>query len=116
MKFDKWLSQQISKTELTPASFAKRAGFSKQAIYNYLDGRTPDRDGLEKIAHALRLPPEEVFKIAISDATVASSDPWADEMAHKLSLLDESRKMIADKLLKALLDEQESTQLPSKDS
>ena len=109
MEFNEWLSQQITKNGYTPASFAKRAGFSKQAIYNYLDGRLPDRGGLEKIATALRIAPEEVFKIAVKGYK-NSNDPWAEEMTHKLSSLDESRKSIAGKLLDALLDEQEKEQ------
>ncbi len=109
MEFNEWLSQQITKNGYTPASFAKRAGFSKQAIYNYLDGRLPDRGGLEKIATALRIAPEEVFKIAVKGHK-KSDDPWADEISHKLSTLDESRKSIASKLLDALMDEQEKEQ------
>jgi hypothetical protein len=109
MEFHEWLSQQLQIQGYSPPAFATKAHISKQAIYNYLDGRIPDRASLKKIAVALRMTPEEVFTISITGKK-QTEDPWVDETSQKLSILDDQRRSIASKILDALIDQQEKEQ------
>jgi len=104
VEFKDWLLSQIKQRGLSPAAFARKAGLSKQAIYNYLDGRLPDTDAIARLSSALRISPEEVSRAIYA---IKSDDGWADNMNYKISQLTGSRREMAERLLDTLLDEQE---------
>ena len=105
MKFNDWLLTEIKKRGWSQAELARQSGLTRAAISNYIAGQSPNGEAIDKLAKAFKMPPSVLFEISSSKKT--ATDPWVEEIAHKLSLLDESRKTIAHKLLKALLDEQE---------
>ena len=108
--FGNWLLNVLREREMSQSELARVAGISKGTVSNLINGTSGiGQDSLLAIARALRLPPETVFRAA-GIFPPATNDPWADEMSHKLSALDETRKNVASKVLDALLDEQEKEQ------
>lgn len=104
MKFSEWLLDEMEKRNWSQADLARRAGLTRAAISNYVSGKRPNGEAIDKLAKALQLPPSLLFDIS-STTKNPTRNTWADEMAHKLSLLDESRKEIAEKFIRALLDQ-----------
>lgn len=62
--FNNWLLEKMQEMKWTQADLARYSGLTKGAISNYVNGRTPDKSALQKIAHALKIPPEIVFRAA----------------------------------------------------
>jgi transcriptional regulator with XRE-family HTH domain len=62
--FSDWLMKKLEDMEWKQADLARRSGITKGAISNYINGRTPDKEALQKIAKAFKVPPETVFQIA----------------------------------------------------
>ncbi len=104
MKFNDWLLEEMKKRGWSQAELARRSGLTRAAISNYVSGQRPNSVAIDKLAKAFQVSPSMLFEITSITKKVVN-DTWADEMAYKLSLLDESRKKIADKFIRALLDE-----------
>ncbi len=64
MNFDNWLIKQLKERDWSQAELARRSSLTRATISNYVNGRTPDKVALRKIARALKLPPELVFEKA----------------------------------------------------
>src|SRR5689334_1230325 len=96
MRFGDWLLAQLAKRKWTQIQLAKESGLSKQAITNYVNGRTPDNYAIERIAAAFRLKPEEVYRVAIGKPANPEADPWVDEMSHKLTMLSPGLRAVAE--------------------
>lgn len=63
--FGAWLKEQIEKCEMTQGEFARRVGLQQSQISRIISGeRGTTIEVLEGIARVLRVPPEDVFRIA----------------------------------------------------
>lgn len=63
-KFVRFLDHQLAKKGWTDYQLAKRAGISSSVISHARQGKLPKWDACEKIATALGIPPEMVFRAA----------------------------------------------------
>lgn len=115
MKFTDWLLAEMKKRGWSQAELARRSGLTRAAINNYVSGHRPNGAAIDKLAKAFQVPPSVLFEIT-SSSKKSSHNPWADEIAYKLSLLDESRKTIAEKFIQALLDETQKDSSERKDN
>jgi len=105
--FSDWLLNELKKQNMTQSDLARVAKLGRGTISNIMNGtRSVGKDTLTKISKGLRLPPEIVFRAAGLLPSSAVNDPLADEISHKLSSLDESRKRVVNRLVDALIDEQ----------
>ena len=104
MRFSDWLLSQLAKENWTQTRLSKESGLSKQAITNYVNGRTPDKYAIEQIAGAFRLKPEEVYRVAMGKPANPDADPWVDEMSHKLSLLSPGLRTVAERFINSMLE------------
>jgi transcriptional regulator with XRE-family HTH domain len=106
MEFNDWLLNQLRERSWSQADLARASGLTRGGVSNYINGRTPDEAALRKIAKALKLSPEAVFRAAgVLPPTI--NDPWAEQMNHKIGQLSGTRREMAERLLDTLLDEQE---------
>jgi len=112
--FADWLLAQLAKRNWTQTELAKKAGLTKQAITNYVNGRIPDNDAISKIASALRISVEEVYRVSIGKSANPAKDPWVEEMAHKLDQLPPNLRDVAGRLIDSMLDSEEASQHKSK--
>lgn len=65
-KFGKWLKAILRQKKLTQADLANRIGVQPPHISRLISGeRGTTLELLEKIARALSIPPEEVFRLAV---------------------------------------------------
>ncbi len=63
--FIQWLNQELDKRDWTRGKLARVGGFSHVALVNIYNGkRGPGVEICEKIARALQIPPETVFRQA----------------------------------------------------
>jgi len=105
--FSDWLLRELKKRDMSQSDLARAAKLGRGTISNIMTGtRNVGKDTLVKVAYALHLPPESVFRAA-GILPASNNDPRVEEISHKFSTLDESRKNIVSKLLDVLLDEQE---------
>jgi transcriptional regulator with XRE-family HTH domain len=65
-KFGKWLKETLKQKNLRQAELANRIGVQPSHISHLISGdRNATTDIIEKIARALTVPPEEVFRLVI---------------------------------------------------
>lgn len=66
IKFSDWLLEQLKERGWSQSELSHITGLTRQAISYYLSGKSkqPDEFALQKIAKALKLPPEEVYRAA----------------------------------------------------
>jgi len=114
MRFADWLLAQLAKENWTQVKLAKESGLSKQAITNYVNGRTPDKYAIERIAIAFRLKPEEVYRVAMGKPANPDADPWVDDMSHKLSLLSPGLRGVAERFINSMLEGEQTNQPKAK--
>ncbi len=64
--FADWLQAELDRRDWSQSDLANKAGINRQVINSYLlhKRKKPDEEILSAIAHALNLPPEEVFRKA----------------------------------------------------
>ncbi len=106
--FSDWLTSRMAEKRMTPAELSRLIKKDQSVISRILNSeRSPANETLELIAHALKLPPETVFRAA-GILPPASDDPWADEMAFKLAELDPAKRAMAERLIQALAEQEEA--------
>lgn len=106
--FPKWLESKRKDRGWTQSDLSRAAGISRQVVSDYEGYKRKyfDEDILKKIARALKLPAETVFRAAgILDKTI-DTDEWVEMMDHKMKLLEHSKRSMAERLLDALLEEE----------
>jgi len=64
MCFNDWLLFQVREQNLSQSDLAKKSKLSRQAISNYFNGRIPNEAALKKLAHALHLSNDIIFRAA----------------------------------------------------
>ncbi len=88
--FSEWLWEQMVKHEWSQVDLARHANITKQAVNNYLNNdRIPKKDAMEKLAHALKLPVETLYR-------AAGVLPSITEAEAKLLQLEEIYRNISD--------------------
>lgn len=107
--FGAWLLEELDKRELSQSQLAKMAGLSRGTLSNIISGtRGRGQDSIERIARALKLPPEHVFSISIGKDPNEGDDPWAEEMTHKLTLLSPGLRDMAERLINTMIEGEEA--------
>jgi len=104
LKFSEWLTKQLAEKELSQAEFARKAGLSRQVIHYYLSSKTiqPDADSLKKIADALELPIEQVYRAAGMPVSATKHSKKVDEIIHQIEGLSEDDQERVLALIEAL--------------
>jgi transcriptional regulator with XRE-family HTH domain len=105
--FSKWLSDKLEEKEWKQADLAKRSGMTAGAISNYVNGRTPDKIALSKIAKAFKIPPETIFQIAGILPEEVMLDEVTKEATYIFQRLNEEEKENAIRHLRLTLKIQE---------
>lgn len=104
--FSQWLLKELESREWSQIELSRRSGVSQAQITRVLSGeRGIGEKALSAIAKALKLPPEQVFRAAGVLPKKADSDEWIEQMNHKISLIPQSARKTAEKLLDAFIDE-----------
>ena len=86
--FSDWLFEELIKRGIKPAELARKAGLDKGIISRILNReRRPEPETLTSIARALRLPPEQIFRVAGLLPIDPKSDPLIEEGIHILRQL-----------------------------
>lgn len=106
--FSEWLLMTLENKEWSQADLARAAKVSRSAISEIISGnRQVGKSTATAIAHALKLPPEQVFRAA-GLLPPETEDPWADEMAHKLSQLSPSLRGVAERFINSMVEQEEA--------
>jgi len=78
--FKNWLLDKLKEKDWTQADLARATSLTTGAVSNYINGRIPDEAALRKIAKALKLPAETVFRAAGILPPALPSNPLVDEV------------------------------------
>lgn len=106
--FSQWLITAMKKKNWSQADLARETRLSRQAIANYVDGRTPDYDALRTLARVFKARPETLFRIASGLPADPDDDPWVDEMSHKLGQLSPGLRGVAERFINSMLEGEEA--------
>jgi transcriptional regulator with XRE-family HTH domain len=91
--FDVWLLNVLQERKISQAELARLAGISKGTISNLIHGTAGvGPDSLSAISHALKLPPEIVFRAAGILPPERASEEIIEEIIHLTSDLPESER------------------------
>jgi transcriptional regulator with XRE-family HTH domain len=82
MKFNDWLLERLKELDWSQADLARGSGLTRSVISKYMTGRIPDEAALRKIAKALHIAPESVFRAAGILPPAPEKDPVIDEITH----------------------------------
>lgn len=82
MKFNDWLLEKLKEQDWSQADLARASGLTRAAISRYINdyARKPDEDALRKIAKALSMAPEAVFRAAGILPPVSEIDAMIEEI------------------------------------
>jgi transcriptional regulator with XRE-family HTH domain len=106
--FSEWLLVTMEHKEWSQADLARAAKVSRSAISEVISGKRQVGKGLAtSIAHALKLPPEQVFRAA-GILPPEKEDPWVEEMAHKLDQLSPGLRAVAERFINSMVDGEEA--------
>lgn len=94
INFSEWLLQQMRERDLSQSDFSRLTGLTRQAISYYTTGKSkqPDEFALQKIAIALQLPPEEVYRAAGIPLSKSEENKLIKQIAHLTKELPESEQ------------------------
>lgn len=100
IEFSEWLRAEIEKRGMTQADLARAAGVSKPHVSLVLNGgRNPGMDFLEGVAKALRLPIDEVYRVAGILPPETKADALTELGTHLLKQLPvEDRERMVEQL------------------
>lgn len=92
--FPQWLQNQMDERGWGQAELAKRSKVNRQVIWSYLNRRRnkPDEDVLKKIAEALEIPVEQIYRAAGILSAEEPIDLISDTIIHLLRDLDRETK------------------------
>jgi len=98
VNFSKWLDDELLERNWTRAELSRRADVSQSALSMiYSGGRKPGTEVCEKIAKALRAPPEEVYRRAGLLSSRRKRNKTINEILHIMDQLDpENQEEIAE--------------------
>ena len=66
IRFSDWLNEQMQEHGWSQSDLARSSGLSRQVISYYLSdkSKSPDKDALQKLAHAFKISPITIFRKA----------------------------------------------------
>lgn len=103
--FGAWLLNELEERNMTQSELARLAGLSRGTLSNLISGtRGRGPDSIEAIARALKLPPDQVFRVAGLLPPKRDVDEETEELNHLLDLLTPDKRKIAKSILNALID------------
>ena len=116
--FSNWLMDRLREKDWSQSDLARASGLTRQAISNYLASKItrPDEDALVKIAHALNIPSETIFRAAgLLQPALDKRDPRLGKIEYILPGLPERDRdeILAFVELKLRLAEQRGEYNPS---
>ncbi|HLE52678.1 MAG TPA: helix-turn-helix transcriptional regulator [Anaerolineales bacterium] len=87
--FANWLNEKMREHNWSQSDLARASGLTRQAISYYLSQKSkqPDEFALQRIAHALKLPPEQVYRAAGILPPKTSTDEMIEQILHEVSKL-----------------------------
>lgn len=108
--FSNWLTEKMRERNWSQSDLARASGLTRQAISYYLSEKSkqPDEFALQRIAKALKMPPEPVYRAAGLLPASADEDPWVEEMDHKLRQLSPSLRDVAGRFIDSMLQSEEA--------
>ncbi len=109
MRFADWLLAELAARDWNQSDLAKFSGLTKQAITNYVGGRIPDTEAIQKIARAFKIRPEEVFRVAIGEPAEPDRDEWVDEQTYKLEQIPPEMRPLAGRVIAGLVEDAQGT-------
>lgn len=94
MNFSNWLLEILNERNWSQSDLARASGLTRAAISYYLGPKSkkPDEDALKKIAHALKIPPETVFRAAGLLPEKPPKDELIDKIIYELDQLPEEER------------------------
>ncbi|MFZ5856737.1 MAG: helix-turn-helix domain-containing protein [Chloroflexota bacterium] len=90
--FNDWLLNQMQQKEWSQADLARHSGLTKGAISKYINGRIPDEAAIRKIARALKISPETVFRAAGLLPPQSPETELINQISHLTSELPEQEQ------------------------
>lgn len=92
-RFSDWLLKELKTRDMTQSELAHMAGLGSGTISNIMIGkRQVGQDTLVKIAHALKLPPETVFRAAGLLPPESQTTELIEQIAHLTEELPEQEQ------------------------
>ena len=96
--FADWLIQELVKRDWSQSDLSRNAKISTSQITRILNGqRNAGEDALKAIAHAFRLPPEQVFRAAGFLPPAPNINEDIEQILHEIEKLpkDDQREVLA---------------------
>jgi len=93
-KFSDWLLDEMLERTWSQSDLARASGLTRQAISYYISGKSksPDRDALQKIAKAFKIPLEAVFRQAGLLPRETKKSELTETILHELDQLPERER------------------------
>lgn len=117
-EFPIWLRDQRIDRGWSQSDLARTANINRQVISDYegFKRKNYDETILRKIARALKLPPEQVFRAAGLLPPKPEEDPWVEEMSHKINLVPASSRGIVGRFLDSVIEDEDEERKNKKTS
>lgn len=108
MDFAAWLTKTMRDKRVTQTEIADAVGVTRQAVNNWLHDRgIPSNDVIPKLAGYFSVTPDSIHRLVGNLPPVGKSDPWVEEMSHKLKLLSPELRSIAENVIAAIAQSEE---------
>ncbi len=115
--FADWLENELASRDMRPYDLAKKSGVDHGVISRVLNReRKPSAETLIAIAQALRIPHDEVLRIAGILPPEPGTDPVVEEGRELLRQMNEDTRRRALRLLRSELDAQEEEETHREDA
>ena len=92
MTFSNWLLNELKKRDWNNSDLARHSRLTRQAVGNYINGRTPSPEAVKAIARALKVPPETVSRQAGLLPSESQEAAEIRELKHLFDQLPDNRK------------------------
>lgn len=86
---------------------AREAGLSHPVITEILNGFQPSAKTCKALAKVFKYPETQLLRMAGIVSEKPDVDPWVERVAHKMSRLRNGRRSAMDKLIDAMLADQD---------
>lgn len=104
--FSEWLANKLEEENLSQADFSRLSGISRPQISRIINGgRGVGEEGLNKIAKALNIAPDIVFRAANFLPKATTKKEEHEQLIHIYENLPSDKKIELLKLAKFFLDE-----------
>lgn len=110
-----WVRTERERREWSQSDLADRMG-KVRAVINKIESASndPTLATLSLLAQAFGYPLTVVLNVIGYDVNLRNGDEWVEGMNHKIKLLPPSQRLIAERLLDALLEEPQPAVSPKK--